>query len=373
MAAQFGNGRPLALLKPAAMPLAPQDQALFNAANDSPAISPETYNHLQAEAYKEKGNDFFLLRHYDMAIAEYLKSLYADPAYTDPYYNLGKIYTMKGDAPRSVEVYRRLLAITPQDDEVRVLLAQQYIKLGQYPEALAQYTTALAHNPQFDPARRALALLQCQLTAQQNPAAGQAAFIAASTQNIAQAKQLAKTYYKTQPNGHAYAALADKLSYQYATTQARNMGDNMSEYDHQDPAGSKPLRLVRFRPELAFANPAVTAAYLVHELVHALDNDAISSIMEEQDAYRHQARFWKAHRAQAQDPNLDMAANLYDKSVDLLDQEVRRSYSDDNLLPEKSPGHGLPTSDNGLIEYNREKLDRMRSYDMQRIKSLITG
>jgi hypothetical protein len=154
---------------------------------------------------------------------------------------------------------------------------------------------------------------------------------------------------------------------QFVATEERKLNSNMAEYDHT--VGSQGL--IRVRPELAYASPNVLAAYLTHELVHAMDGDAISSIMEEQDAYRLQARFWLAHKTGVNDTNLDLSASLYQQGIDLLDQEVRRSYSDDELLPEKSPGHGLPKTPEALLEYNKEKRDKLKSYQMNRIKSLL--
>jgi hypothetical protein len=67
----------------------------------------------------------------------------------------------------------------------------------------------------------------------------------------------------------------------------------MAEYDHEampnPEAGTQGL--IRIKPELAFASPNVLGAYLIHELVHASDGDAISSIREEQDAYRYKPSF----------------------------------------------------------------------------------
>lgn len=355
-----------AVSSPAAITLTPDDEALLKQTQQQ--LGPQQYSRLQAEAYKEKGNEYFLLNHYELAASEYLKALYADPSYTDAYYNLGRIYALQRNVPGAIEAYRRLIMIDPSDHETRVLLANSYSANGQYQDSLGQFQAVLQSQPAYDPARRGMAYLQNQLQGLRQPQGAQQAFNQQAQQTLHAAKTLIKDYYQQQGRRDSIQ-LVEAMVYQFAPTQLRNSGDNMAEFDFQYP----PRGLIRLKPELAYAGPPVVGAYLVHELTHALDGDAISSIMEEQDAYRDQTRFWIAYRGDTKDPNLDMAANLMQTSVDQLDQEVRRSYGDDHLLPEKSPGHGLPRNADALLDYNRAKLDKLKSYEMQRIKLLMAG
>jgi tetratricopeptide (TPR) repeat protein len=340
------------------------------------ALNPKQLNRLRAEAYKDKGNDYFLLQRYDQAIAEYLKALYAAPDYTDAYYNLGKVYLRLNDSPRATEVFERLLTLDPADHEVRVLLAQQYVAQGQATPAMLQLLAVVRAQPTNDPANRLLRFTQHSLLASQQPQLASQQLQRQATQQWQQAKGLVLAFLHNHPVPEAQAIVATlgRLHYQFTPpTNTTNGGDIMAEYDHEAMPNpeTKTQGLIRIKPELAFASPNVLGAYLIHELVHAADGDAISSIREEQDAYRLQAQFWLANKGDTLESNLDLSADLYDDSVDKLDQEVRRSYSSNRLLPEKSPGHGLPLTSAGLAAYEQERLDALKSYEMERIKALF--
>jgi tetratricopeptide (TPR) repeat protein len=339
-------------------------------------LSPEQVNRLRAEAYKDKGNQYYLLQRYDQAIAEYLQALYASPNYTDAYYNLGRVYQRIGDAPRAAEAFERLLTLEPTDTEVGVMLAQQYLQQGLLPAAMLRLMAVLRVEPTNDPASRLLQLTQNQVLATQQPALATQLFTAKATQQWQAAKQLTMAFLSQQPPPTREAAtMLRKLSglhYQFTPpTNHSNGGDTMAEYDHEAKPTPTTQGLLRLQPALAYGAPQVLAAYLVHELVHAADGDAISSIREEQDAYRLQVCFWLANKGPVIDTNLDLSANLYADSVDKLDQEVRRSYSANRLLPEKSPGHGLPLTSQGFETYERDRLAVLKSHEMQRIKSLF--
>ena len=359
---------PIGPLNASAVALQEADRSILNQPASISDVGDQEFKNLQAERFKERGNEYYLLRHYDLAISEYLKSLYADPAYTDSYYNLGKIYTITGDNRRAIEAYRRLLIIKPEDYETRVLLAQRYADNQQYNAALEQYETVLNQKPNFDPASRNRQYLLNKLQAIEQPELAGQIFNQKAQQTLGQAKSLVKAYYQ-QHHQRESIKLLEKLSFQFSPTEARQSGNNMAEYDNKFGQ----YGIIRIRPELAYANHRVLGAYIIHEMIHALDQDPLSSVIEEQDAYRKQAQFWIQQKGQVEDPNLDLASDLYTKSVDLLDQEVRRSYGDDDLLPEKSPGHGLPKNAESLLEYNRQKLNKLKSFQMERIKSLIPG
>jgi tetratricopeptide (TPR) repeat protein len=362
-------------------PVGTQETSLANTATDTftlNALNPQQLNRLRAEAYKDKGNDYFLLQRYDQAIAEYLKALYAAPNYTDAYYNLGKVYLRLNDSPRATEAFERLVTLDPTDHETRVLLAQQYLAQGQASLAMLQLLAVVRAQPTNDAANRLLRFTQHSLLASQQPQVAAQQLQRQATQQWQQAKGLVLAFLRSkavpQAQAQTIVATLGRLHYQFTPpTNTTNGGDTMAEYDHEampNPEANT-QGLIRIKPELAFASPNVLGAYLIHELVHATDGDAISSIREEQDAYRLQAQFWLANKGDTLESNLDLGANLYDDSVDKLDQEVRRSYSSNRLLPEKSPGHGLPLTSAGLATYEQERLAALKSYEMERIKALF--
>jgi len=146
----------------------------------------------------------------------------------------------------------------------------------------------------------------------------------------------------------------------------------LAEYRHAN-------REIVLTPELAFAKPPVVAAYWLHELVHAWDNDALTSIMEEEDGYRAAIPFWdwvqkdrkKAGLSAVNELNLDFAHQSWVNSVDKLDFLVRDTYA--HQLPgvlESSPGHGRPLiSANPTQEREndlQEQSDKLAQYENTR-------
>lgn len=365
---------------PSAVALSREDARLQAQASQPYPVSLQQMQRLSAESHKERGTQLFLLGYNDLAISEYQQALYAKPSYTDASYNMAKVYLSVGDYRRAAGALNYLLGWQPEDVDSRCLLAEAYIReapllkppLAQanYNQALKAYQTALQASPCFDPARRGLAYLQAQLAAQSNPQQVQQQYLQHASQTLKQAKLLVADYYQ-KAGKPMTVSLLNQVAFQFAATEDRKRTANLAEFDFNYGQHG----IIRIKPELAYANPVVLAAYLTHEMIHATDQDAISSIVEEQDAYREQAKFWKAYRGQEgctiADPNLDLAVNLAEQSVDKLDQEVRRSYQDDALLPEKSPGHGLPKDPQSLIEYNRAKLEKLYDVQNQRIKSLL--
>ncbi|MDX2084615.1 MAG: tetratricopeptide repeat protein [Candidatus Melainabacteria bacterium] len=376
--------------------------------------NPTTLRLLQAQKHKEQGNRYYQLKHYDFAIAAYLQAIDAFPYYTDAYYNMAKVYIATGDDQRAIASFDRLLQLAPQDHEARVLMAERMQRLGWLQPAKDQYHVILQHKPHFDPAYRNARLLDHQLLALTNPAAAEQAFQQTSQENLRQAERMVRQYLQKTQQFETLDWLG-KIPCEFAATQVVLGITNMAEYDNR----LGPYGVIRLSPELAYAHPNVLGAYLVHELVHAADQDGISSVLEEQDAYREQTRFWLMYKRlwphqltenhaennivpfwrqsvgltsngqpnpqavqywktpwiEVSDPNLDLAAQLYEQSVDVLDQKVRDVYAGrDPLLPERSPGHGMArkADDPSVLEaYQLDKQVSAARYNVDRLKSLL--
>ena len=92
--------------------------------------------------------------------------------------------------------------------------------------------------------------------------------------------------------------------------------------------------------DFVYANPTLVATYIVHENIHAKDNDPYTSIREEQDAYRAQCEFWLKHGQGIEDPEMDFVVGLYKKSAEDLDKRVAEIYHlRDKNIPETSYNH----------------------------------
>jgi tetratricopeptide (TPR) repeat protein len=317
-----------------------------------------------AEAYKEHGNR--LVQHwlFEEALAYYQAALAANPAYGAAWFNLANTYTRLGRLPQAVWAFQRLLSVQPADHEARVMLSELLETQGRLPEALQAADTVLGQAPTFDPARRQAAWLRQRL------AGNEAAFSQVADAVRSDAKAVLSSYLR-QDNQEAAAQFLEGLAVVFAPTQQVHHLANISEYDHA-------RQCVRFRPQMAYAHPRVLAAYLAHELVHAMDGDEATSIWEEQDAYRAATKFWLASGAQAlpsnpastppiQEPPLDRAAAHWQESPARLYQRVEETYLRRNpSMLRRSPGHGLPLLHRATPEENKQQwqgwLEAMAGY-----------
>ena len=108
---------------------------------------------------------------------------------------------------------------------------------------------------------------------------------------------------------------------------------NIAQYEHNK-------REITVMDDYVYANPTLVASYIVHENVHAKDNDPYTSIREEQDAYRKQCEFWLKHGQGIEDPEMDFVVGLYKKSAEDLDKRVAEVYRlRDTNIPETSYNH----------------------------------
>ncbi len=355
------------------------------------SIASDSYNalgmnHYRAEQHKEKGNEYRSVQLPYRAIMEYQKAIAEDPRYTDAYYNLGRTYIVVNQPQQSIQAFENLLRITPDDHEARISLAEQLTRLGRRPEAKSHYEYILSREPLYDPASRNVAYLnvlesqgrsesQNQFSLGQSPFRVQFQVLGRGLESVKEAKELLRSYYRQQ--GHeARLQWMDTIQYDFSPTQRINQIPNLAEYDHQ-------RRTIRFAPELAFAHPNVLAGYLAHELIHAQDGDATSSILEEQDAYREQAQVWGSLRGnlkeRIKEPNLDLATDYYRMSPSRLDQAVREIYQmRDPLISEASPGHGgvyprLPALQQAYIRSeNLEKNFKYTDWIYRQLKCLAS-
>lgn len=108
---------------------------------------------------------------------------------------------------------------------------------------------------------------------------------------------------------------------------------NIAQYEHSK-------RKVSVTDEYTYADPQLTGAYVIHEFVHGKDNDPYTSIREEQDAYRVQAKYWVDNVKNIYDPEMDYVADLYKQSAKALDDRVAEIYRlRDPGIPETSYNH----------------------------------
>ncbi len=331
-----------------------------------PSVAPSQLQWIDAEQLKNRGNELRKSGMYKQAQASYEAAIRVNPHYTDAYYNLAQLHVLTGNLPAGIKTLVDLLHVDANDHDARVVLGEYLEKTGNTQEAKKRYMEVLSVKPDFDPARRRLNYL---LYKDQEKFYPDTAHLLLQTQNrevIYKARELLAQYYTIHRPNPVLKKLSQEIPIFFEDTQVINESANLAEYDAYKHA-------IRIQPQMLFSVPNVVGAYLAHELIHALDQDPVTSVLEEQDSYRDLAHFWGIYQGADNDPNLDRALALYQKSFDSLDQEVRRVYTiQDPGVKEKSPGHGLPANspltiasqyhDSQHAVNNRERLRRLLAY-----------
>ncbi len=304
-------------------------------------------DHEKALAWKQKGNDAHYARDYNGAIKAYEKALSYDDTFVDAWFNLGHTYINTGQFKSAATAFYTLLAHSPHDNEARIKLVEQLFRLGQDNVAIAHLDDLQHKHPEFDPARRLNGYHRLQYWAKKYGKPTQPIINTLGSHTLTQAAQLLNQYgaYRRRIgkplsiNINQLPTLAQTEF--YPTTQVDYV-PNLAEYHHRKtPQRSS----IRFSPPMAFAHPAVLAAYWLHESIHAKDNDPLTSITEEQDAYREKVQFWQWFTSQpghpaVSDPNLDYATHLFIQAPQLLDKKVALHYRTRNPnIPKQSPNH----------------------------------
>lgn len=332
----------------AVSPLVYPDRGNFYLANSAgnsygvrswPAALPMQQNSqtIEAEQYKNTGNEFRKRGMMEQARQAYETAIRVAPGYTAAYFNLAQLEALTGRMPRAVDLLSRLLAIDPMDHTARLTLGEYYERTGFTQEAKKRYLEILQVQPHFDPAKRKLDYLLYRDQVRFYPDTADELLATRYREIMTKSKALLIEFFTVHQPNPVYRKLIQDLTIVFEPTQKTGDTDNMAEFD--------PRRgVTRLLPEMLFSSPNVVAAYLAHETVHAMDGDGHTSVLEEQDAYRHLARFWAVYKGQEVEPNLDRAVELYRQSMDALDQEVRRIYTIQSPgIADKSPGHGLPS------------------------------
>lgn len=307
-------------------------------------------NDIQAEHLKEVGNELLRLHLYPQALESYHKAIAVKPRYTDAWFNIAQTWRILGNIPSSAQALTQLLFIDPNDHDARVGLGELYEKLGHPQMAKKLYMQVLAAKPNFDPAKRNLLHLLYQDQLYIDPTTAHELYKTQKNEVLYKTRAILALYYSKISPDPEKLKLSQNIPIIFEPTQIVENSENTAEYDHQ-------IKSIRLQPRMVFASPNVIGAYMAHELVHAQDNDDKTSVMEEQDGYRELAKFWMTFKQTEEAPNLDRAIKLYQESQAKLDHEVRQLYTMRNpLIPEKSPGHGLPK--NVLPDLSTESLSK---------------
>lgn len=305
---------------------------------------PSAQQQAKAAELKQKGNTAHYRRDYEGAVDAYKSALKVNPEYVDAWFNLGHTYLNMGEFKDAITAFQTLLTIQPNDHEAHINLITTLLRVNQANVALAHLDSLNRSAPNFDPANRLAGLERLRYWGKLSNQTVQPIVELLGKHNLTQASKLLSDYQSiAKPDlPFSLSRLSDLAYTDFNDTYQVDYIANLAEYHHQN---GLPKGTIRFSPELAFANPAVLAAYWLHEAIHAHDRDGITSVAEEQFAYRQKTLFWQWAKTQANiaDPNLDYANSLYSKSPTELDRKVALHYKTRNpAIADTSPYHSQP-------------------------------
>jgi tetratricopeptide (TPR) repeat protein len=216
----------------------------------------------------------------------------------------------------------------PDEVEARTLLGEVYIEYGDPQSAQKAFEKAVEIDPKYDFASRSLKRVDYIILERKNPEKANILKKQTSEENLSRALLLVQQH--ASPD---LSDILDKIKISFSQTDSLSGHKNIAQYEHRN-------RKIVITDEYIWSAPEVTAAYIIHEAVHAKDKDGISSIREEQDAYAESIKFWINHSNGIKDPELDYAAKLYKENPQKLRIKVGETYrARDESMPMYSPHH----------------------------------
>ncbi len=305
--------------------------------SDKLSFSSSFIDRQLALKFKIIGDEHARNEEHNTAVFYYKKAINTNPDYVQPYYNLAKVYKKRGQMAQAIDIYQKLLKVKSDEIEAQSLLGQCFTEQGNYKAAKIAYEKAVKIDPKYDFASRSLKKLENLMLAATNPIKAGEIKQQIAKNNLKKALQLV--------NQHASPNLTkglEDLDITFDETDSLAGHKNIAQYENHN-------KKIVITSDYIWSAPEITAAYIIHEAVHAKDKDGLTSVREEQDAYQASIEFWIAHNNGVKDPELDYAAGLYRENPDKLREKVGQTYrSRDKSIPEYSPYH-IPPEQQGFF------------------------
>lgn len=275
------------------------------------------------------------------AIVEYTKLKRINPNFACLDYEMGRLYKSMNDYENALSAFNAHLEKNPNDIDALSMVGVIYKQQGNYQKASEIFNELSQKYPENDFVKRNLRETKNKILHQVAPEIAMEQVEKVKTQTLDEAQKMAKNFL-----AENFTSSLNDVKICFDDTSCLKGHANMAQYDHEK-------RQISVTNDFIWANPALVGAYIAHEYIHAKDNDALSSIKEEQDAFKVQAEFWKKYGKNITDPEMDYIMALYDISPQKLDKRVREIYSvRESNFPETSPYHGSP---NFFINYGDKK------------------
>jgi tetratricopeptide (TPR) repeat protein len=92
---------------------------------------------------------YFGRQEYEAAVAEYEKAIAIDPAFSQPYNQLGYSYRFLGKLPEAERAFKTYIELIPNDPNPYDSYAELLMKMGRFEESIRSYERALAVDSNF--------------------------------------------------------------------------------------------------------------------------------------------------------------------------------------------------------------------------------
>lgn len=314
---------------------------------------PRSYSAYSSSYLKSKADEYMQNGNFERAIEYYQSALNSDPYNTDIHLNLAKTYGFNNQYKEAIPHLQAYLNRNPEDIENITLLGENYKKAGMFSKAIECFNKALGIEPNYDYAKRNLLDTQNLRLSCINPQKARQERYDTAVKNLTEAVKIAKNFF---PAG--YMDDMKDMTVSFDKTSKMGGRSNIAQYEHSK-------RKISITDEYTYADPKLTGAYLIHEFVHGKDNDPYTSVREEQDAYRTQARYWVQNVYDVYDPEMDYVADLYNQSAQTLDDRVAEIYKlRDPNIAEVSYNHPPSTKKPKAFSLSKAADQPLKAYDI---------
>lgn len=105
-------------------------------------------NTLSEADWIQKGYNSYEVKEYDNAILYLQKAIELNPQSSGVYYNMGLVYSDKGNIDKAIQLYEKAIEQNPQDYRAYINLGLVYSQKGNLDKAIQLYEKAIELNPQ---------------------------------------------------------------------------------------------------------------------------------------------------------------------------------------------------------------------------------
>lgn len=309
---------------------------------------------LTASTQKVRADEFIKSGQFENAMTCYKELLKYDNNDAQTHLDIAKTYGYQNRFKEAIPHLHAYLEQNPEDLENTTFLGECYKKSGMFSKSIEYFEKVLKIEPKYDYARRNLLDAQNLYKQCIDPTKARKERYDYAVKNLSEAVKIAKKFF---PRG--YLDDMKDIVVSFDKTQAMGGRSNIAQYEHGK-------RKISVTEDYTYADPKLIGAYLIHEFVHGKDNDAYTSICEEQDAYRTQAQYWTKCVKNVYDPEMDYVAKLYKESAKTLDDRVAEIYkARDPNIAETSYNHP-PSEKSGFFGKNLTKTPNtpLRAYEI---------